>query len=140
MNAALDKHEGCNIHGWLEVQRVAGNFHLSVHADHYFAMRSVRCPSVSVCPVPTAVFQGPPGCSLYLDVIMLLAVAVILRWTPLQAACKTGALCMLHAISIRICTHQYVSQEVCTSAKPATSALADTRGARETVEGADGFA
>ena len=41
MNAALDKHEGCNIHGWLEVQRVAGNFHLSVHADHYFAMRSV---------------------------------------------------------------------------------------------------
>ena len=45
MNAALDKHEGCNIHGWLEVQRVAGNFHLSVHADHYFAMRSVRNPS-----------------------------------------------------------------------------------------------
>ena len=43
MNAALDKHEGCNIHGWLEVQRVAGNFHLSVHADHYFAMRSVSC-------------------------------------------------------------------------------------------------
>lgn len=42
MNSALDKHEGCNIHGWLEVQRVAGNFHLSVHADHYFAMRSVR--------------------------------------------------------------------------------------------------
>lgn len=41
MNAALDKHEGCNIQGWLEVQRVAGNFHLSVHADHYFAMRSV---------------------------------------------------------------------------------------------------
>lgn len=41
MNAALDEHEGCNIHGWLEVQRVAGNFHLSVHADHYFAMRSV---------------------------------------------------------------------------------------------------
>lgn len=42
MNAAFDKHEGCNIHGWLEVQRVAGNFHLSVHADHYFAMRSTQ--------------------------------------------------------------------------------------------------
>lgn len=42
MNAALDKHEGCNIYGWLEVQRVAGNFHLSVHADHYFAMRSTQ--------------------------------------------------------------------------------------------------
>ncbi|KAL3130533.1 hypothetical protein ABBQ38_008345 [Trebouxia sp. C0009 RCD-2024] len=42
MNAALDKHEGCNIQGWLEVQRVAGNFHLSVHADHYFAMRSTQ--------------------------------------------------------------------------------------------------
>ena len=41
MNAAIEKHEGCNIYGWLEVQRVAGNFHLSVHADHYFAMRSV---------------------------------------------------------------------------------------------------
>ena len=50
MNAALDKHEGCNIHGWLEVQRVAGNFHLSVHADHYFAMRSVsrRLPACVV--------------------------------------------------------------------------------------------
>lgn len=41
MNAEFDKHEGCNVNGWIEVQRVAGNFHLSVHADHYFAMRSV---------------------------------------------------------------------------------------------------
>ena len=58
MNAALDKHEGCNIHGWLEVQRVAGNFHLSVHADHYFAMRSVCCPSLwSACTVPNCCLQ-----------------------------------------------------------------------------------
>lgn len=41
MNAEFDKHEGCNVNGWIDVQRVAGNFHLSVHADHYFAMRSV---------------------------------------------------------------------------------------------------
>ena len=132
MNAALDKHEGCNIHGWLEVQRVAGNFHLSVHADHYFAMRSVRSPSVSVCPVPIAVFQGPPGCSLYLDVIMLLAVAVILRWTPVQAACcvQSASGCQPTSVSTPTLVH---------CAKPATSALADTRGAREAVEGADGF-
>ena len=52
MNAALDKHEGCNIHGWLEVQRVAGNFHLSVHADHYFAMRSVSIYSTIICNSP----------------------------------------------------------------------------------------
>ena len=54
MNAALDKHEGCNIHGWLEVQRVAGNFHLSVHADHYFAMRSVCYFSHTLAQQPFA--------------------------------------------------------------------------------------
>ena len=49
MNAEFDKHEGCNVNGWIEVQRVAGNFHLSVHADHYFAMRSVRgCAALPV--------------------------------------------------------------------------------------------
>ena len=79
MNAALDKHEGCNIHGWLEVQRVAGNFHLSVHADHYFAMRSVRRPSIlSVCTVSFAVFNRASECSLCLDVVTPLAVAMIL--------------------------------------------------------------
>ena len=60
MNAALDKHEGCNIHGWLDVQRVAGNFHLSVHADHYFAMRSVRTP-ISGCTSASTIAAAPPS-------------------------------------------------------------------------------
>ena len=27
---ALKRHEGCNINGWLEVERVAGNIHFAV--------------------------------------------------------------------------------------------------------------
>ncbi|KAL4856382.1 Endoplasmic reticulum-Golgi intermediate compartment protein 3 [Chlorella vulgaris] len=33
---ALKRHEGCNIHGWLEVQRVAGNIHFAVRPEALF--------------------------------------------------------------------------------------------------------
>ena len=36
---AMTEHEGCNVAGWLDVQRVAGNFHMSVHSE-------VRAPDV----------------------------------------------------------------------------------------------
>ena len=39
MELAMKEHEGCNIAGWLEVQRVAGNFHVSVHSDDFFLLR-----------------------------------------------------------------------------------------------------
>ena len=44
LNKAIEDKEGCNIWGWLDVQRVAGNFHLGVHASSYFMLKSVsRC-------------------------------------------------------------------------------------------------
>ncbi len=33
MEQAMKDGEGCNIEGWLEVLRVAGNFHVSVHSQ-----------------------------------------------------------------------------------------------------------
>jgi hypothetical protein len=36
ISEALKRHEGCNIHGWLEVERVAGNIHFSVKPDALF--------------------------------------------------------------------------------------------------------
>ena len=42
MNQAMDAHEGCNIFGWLDLQRVAGNFRVSVHISDFFALTRVR--------------------------------------------------------------------------------------------------
>lgn len=42
LNKAIDDKEGCNIWGWLDVQRVAGNFHLGVHASSYFMLKSTQ--------------------------------------------------------------------------------------------------
>ena len=33
MELAVNHHEGCNVYGSLNVQRVAGNFHISVHSQ-----------------------------------------------------------------------------------------------------------
>jgi len=33
MEQAMQDGEGCNIEGWIEVLRVAGNFHISVHSQ-----------------------------------------------------------------------------------------------------------
>jgi hypothetical protein len=35
---AVMRHEGCNIHGWLEVQRVAGNVHFAVRPEAIMAV------------------------------------------------------------------------------------------------------
>ena len=39
MELAVKDHEGCQVEGWLDVQRVAGNFHISVHADDFFLLK-----------------------------------------------------------------------------------------------------
>jgi hypothetical protein len=54
INKALDANEGCHTWGWLDLQRVAGNFHLSVHASHFFAMRSVSDAFPGLHPVLSA--------------------------------------------------------------------------------------
>lgn len=47
---ALKRHEGCNIHGWLEVERVAGNVHLSVRPEAlYLAMKEEDIMEASGC-------------------------------------------------------------------------------------------
>ena len=38
MNKAMDAHEGCNIYGWLDLQRVAGNLRISVHIEDFFQL------------------------------------------------------------------------------------------------------
>ena len=42
LNQAMDAHEGCNLAGWLDVQRVAGNFHISVHAEEFLLLTKAR--------------------------------------------------------------------------------------------------
>ena len=41
LNAAMDGHEGCNIYGWLDLQRMAGNFRISVHVGDFFMLTKV---------------------------------------------------------------------------------------------------
>jgi hypothetical protein len=39
---ALKRHEGCNIHGWVEVARVAGNLHFAVRPEAMFLAMNVQ--------------------------------------------------------------------------------------------------
>lgn len=41
VNKAMDAHEGCNIYGWLDLQRVAGNLRISVHIEDFFQLAKV---------------------------------------------------------------------------------------------------
>lgn len=41
IKAALHEHEGCRVHGHMKVQRVAGNFHVSVHSQSYQTLQMV---------------------------------------------------------------------------------------------------
>ncbi len=41
MNSGVEAHEGCHIYGWLDVKRVAANFHVSVHVDDYMLLAQV---------------------------------------------------------------------------------------------------
>ena len=44
LNKAFEDKEGCRVEGWLDVQRVAGNFHVAVHMEDYFMLDRVRPP------------------------------------------------------------------------------------------------
>ena len=39
---AIKRHEGCNLAGWLELERVAGNIHFSVRPEALFMSMKVR--------------------------------------------------------------------------------------------------
>ena len=41
MNQAVASHEGCHVYGWLDVKRVAANFHISVHVEDYMLLAQV---------------------------------------------------------------------------------------------------
>ena len=46
MNKAFDAHEGCHIFGFIDVERIAGNFHISVHAEDYMMLARVGCSAM----------------------------------------------------------------------------------------------
>lgn len=63
VNQAMDAHEGCNIFGWLDLQRVAGNFRVSVHVDDFFALTRVRqLPLHGSAMCTLFPVQGAQGC------------------------------------------------------------------------------
>ena len=41
IKTALHEHEGCRVYGHIKVQRVAGNFHVSVHSQNYQTLQMV---------------------------------------------------------------------------------------------------
>lgn len=45
MNEGVAHHEGCHVYGWLDVKRVAANFHISVHVEDYMMLAQVRLAS-----------------------------------------------------------------------------------------------
>ncbi|EIE27037.1 DUF1692-domain-containing protein [Coccomyxa subellipsoidea C-169] len=48
VNQAMDAHEGCNIFGWLDLQRVAGNFRVSVHVEDFFALTRLQADTTGI--------------------------------------------------------------------------------------------
>ena len=50
MNKAMDAHEGCNIYGWLDLQRVAGNLRISVHIEDFFQLAKACLHSTCMPP------------------------------------------------------------------------------------------
>mmetsp|Transcript_32223 Transcript_32223/g.91398 ORF Transcript_32223/g.91398 Transcript_32223/m.91398 type:complete len:368 (+) Transcript_32223:484-1587(+) len=42
IDKAMEDMQGCNIYGHLDVMRVAGNFHISVHSDNFFHMKNTQ--------------------------------------------------------------------------------------------------
>ncbi len=42
MNQEMDAHEGCHVVGWLDVRRVAGNFHFTIHGQNFMMLRQVQ--------------------------------------------------------------------------------------------------
>lgn len=58
LNQAMDAHEGCNLAGWLDVQRVAGNFHISVHAEDFLMLTKVCSAGSPLRPRAPDIHQG----------------------------------------------------------------------------------
>ena len=53
----MDGHEGCNIYGWLDLQRMAGNFRISVHVGDFFMLTKV--PWICLCSCLQQGMQEP---------------------------------------------------------------------------------
>ncbi|KAK9865559.1 hypothetical protein WJX84_003935 [Apatococcus fuscideae] len=42
MNQEMDAHEGCHVLGWLDVRRVAGNFHFTIHGQNFMMLKKTQ--------------------------------------------------------------------------------------------------
>ncbi|KAK9833853.1 hypothetical protein WJX74_007907 [Apatococcus lobatus] len=42
MNQEMDAHEGCHVLGWLDVRRVAGNFHFTIHSQNFMMLKKTQ--------------------------------------------------------------------------------------------------
>ncbi|GAQ85978.1 hypothetical protein KFL_002630210 [Klebsormidium nitens] len=62
IKAALANQEGCRVYGHLDVERVAGNFHISVHGQSYYVLGQVfaSASTVNVSHHIESVSFGPP--------------------------------------------------------------------------------
>lgn len=93
VNQAMDAHEGCNIFGWLDLQRVAGNFRVSVHVEDFFALTRVwHKKYISTC-------------NLFLHVAMPGALPVLYLRMQLSWECMWW--CRLRSPSLRLCRRSW---------------------------------
>ena len=63
LTASLQSGEGCNIAGYLEVERVAGNFHVSTHSHSFHVLEAVlhnNHGSLNVSHTVHSLSFGPP--------------------------------------------------------------------------------
>jgi hypothetical protein len=71
IKTALGNREGCRVYGFLDVERVAGNFHISVHGQSYYVLGQVfaSASTVNVSHHIESVSFGPqiPGMTNPLD-------------------------------------------------------------------------
>ena len=64
MNQAVASHEGCHVYGWLDVKRVAANFHISVHVEDYMLLAQVSLGERAIFGPPLP-FLMIPASQLY---------------------------------------------------------------------------
>ncbi len=95
IGSALRRHEGCNIHGWLDVQRVAGNIHFAVRPEALFLSMNadgIMQVSTQVC-WKGVVMQGwawcIPSCGLR-DALALAGLCALVR-TGVAATASAAA-------------------------------------------------
>ena len=116
MEQAMKDGEGCNIEGWLEVLRVAGNFHVSVHSQ--VAARTYPQPCQ---PKPTLrllallrSFAAAKQCLGAVSAVFCLATRLILlyRNADVQSCCCSQDFMLLGRAQAELATmrqHQAVS-------------------------------